>query len=129
MGSVEADGMRLTQMLADVVELRDVLRSQGASRAAIQTATENIVRDAWEPLTRPIHEWPGYYQTPTCAYCDGTGLVMRFHVRNRLGVDVTEGEPCRCPRGARFQPPNNAPESYTSAGKMPKPKQLSRFGA
>jgi hypothetical protein len=120
---------RLEKLVANVIEIRAELRRQGASAAAFSTATERTVRDAWEPLVPPMHEWPPYLVFGQCAYCDGTGLVLSFGVINRLGIAVTEGRPCRCPRGARFEPkPPAADTDHTAAGKTPKQKPLSRFG-
>lgn len=120
--------MSLGQLIVDVAEVRDELRKQSATVEAIDAATERIVRHYWEPLVPPRRAWPPWMTIPLCAYCDGTGLVIHRHVRNRLGCFVNEGEPCRCPLGQRFLAgPTTAPD-HTQAGKTPKPKQLSRFG-
>lgn len=120
--------MRLKKMAIELYEVRAELRLQGASEAAIRTASEDMVRTAWEPLVPPEKDWPGYFRVPRCAYCDGTGLVLRFNVRNRLGVDVTEGSPCRCPLGVRFLP-KPKDQDFTDAGKsVQKPRTWTQAG-
>jgi hypothetical protein len=98
------EGGRLAQMVRDVLEVRTELRAQGASPIELAAATERVVRDAWEPLCVPERQWPVTALLAKCAYCDGTGLVIRHNVKNKLNVIVDEGTPCRCSRGARFEP-------------------------
>lgn len=115
----------LSKLVAHVCEARAELRAQGASDRVLAEATERLVRDAWAPLVRPEQEWPGWLSAPRCAYCDGTGLTVRRGVTNRLGVVVDEGEPCRCPLGARFLPKLQTEVDHTAAGKTPKPQTKS----
>lgn len=120
--------MSLGKLIVDVAETRDELRRQGASVAAIDAATERIVRHYWEPLVPDRFTWPAWMLIPKCAYCDGTGLVIHRLVKNRLGCLVNEGQPCRCPLGTRFLAPVRPDSDHTQAGKTSKPKTLSRFG-
>lgn len=119
--------MSLGDIINAVFELRSDMRAAGATTAEIEKATERSVRSAW-PST-PIDEWPGWAQALRCAYCDGTGLVIHRNVKNRLGVLVDEGTPCRCPLGAKFLPPAPKDDDFQEAGKTTKPKRgFSRFG-
>lgn len=121
--------MSLGALVNDVAETRAELRRQGASQEAIDAATERLVRHHWEPLVPDQRFWPTALLTlGTCAYCDGTGLVIHRDVKNRLGHVVDEGVPCRCSRGARFLPPVPEGDDFQQAGKTPKPKAMSRFG-
>lgn len=120
------NSQRLSKLVAHVCEVRMELRSQDASETVIAQATERVVRDAWEPLVPDQRFWPVQHTLARCVYCDGTGLMLRFNVKNRLGLMVTEGEPCRCPKGARFIEKPKGTDDHTAAGKVQKP--MTRFG-
>lgn len=112
---------RLRDVFPAVYETRLEMRKNGHSEPEIAAATERLVRHYWAPFVTPLEEWPEWMLSPKCGYCDGTGLVLRFNVLNRLGHSVTDGKPCRCVKGVRFLPKQHNPDDYTSAGKVQKP--------
>lgn len=127
MGSTaSAESLKLSQLVNAVYQTRAELRASGADDRAVDLATEKLVRAYWGPLVPDERDWPGWFSAPRCAYCDGTGLVIR-RVVNRLRILVDEGVPCRCPKGARFLPPIPREDDHISAGKTPK-KSWSRAG-
>lgn len=121
--------MSLGNLIADLAALRAELRTQGASEQEIATQTERVVRHYWEPKVPHERFWPDHHLRAVCAYCDGTGLVLHRGVRNRLGLIVDEGEPCRCPLGMRFLKAPKSESDHTGAGKTPtKARPFSRLG-
>lgn len=114
------------RIFADVGDMRTEMRGSGHNQPEIDAATERMVRHHLEPEVPPLVEWPAWLDVPRCAYCDGTGLILR-RVVNRLGYLVDQGTPCKCAKGARFLSKQTASQDYTDAGKMPK-KAPSRFG-
>lgn len=120
--------MNLGRLVLDVYEVRTSLRMQGATEQDIEATTLRMVRERWEPLVPSERFWPAHHLAPKCGYCDGTGLMMARNVTNRLGIVVDEGAPCRCPKGARFEPKAVRNADHTAAGKTPKQNTLSRFG-
>lgn len=110
----------------DVAAARSEWRTDGLNPAQIEDATERLVRDKLRDFVPDERFWPVQYTLPRCAYCDGCGLVLRRNVRNKLGLMVDVGEPCRCPKGMRFYPKESRHDDYTSAGKVQ--KQPARFG-
>lgn len=117
---------RLRDLVSAVFQARQEWRSLGMDAREIAKATEKLVRLYWAPFVAPESSWPAWFERGTCAYCDGCGLVIRT-VTNRLRLEVSEGVPCRCPKGARFLPPIPKDDDFTQAGKTPK-KSWSRAG-
>lgn len=115
----------LGQLVRDLCDLRAELRSLGNDPASVELATERLVRDRWPKVDERL--WPVHLTLARCAYCDGTGLVIHRNLKNRLGVLVDEGTPCRCPLGSRFLPKAINPDAdFQQAGKVQKP--MKRFG-
>lgn len=118
---------RLSALVDGLYQARREWREQGLDARQIQAATEKLVRTYWEPLVAHEDTWPEWASAPKCAYCDGSGLVIR-RVINRLKIEVSEGVPCRCPKGLRFLPPIPKDDDFTQAGKTPAKKGWSRAG-
>lgn len=137
------DEKKLSKIIAEAVLAREQLRADGASAADIDQGFERIVRAVW-PFTR---EW--HY---LCDLCDDTGLRMfectaahrcdgistrtdgphdtpgkykRLCTMGDPNYTHTWGEPCHCPKGARFLPPRRSSDDFTKATKQKPP---SRFG-
>lgn len=118
--------MSLGDIVAAIVELRADMRGAGATEPAIAQATERTVRASWPSVDERL--WPALMTLARCAYCDGTGLVIHRNVKNRLGVIVDEGTPCRCPLGNRFLPKVKSDADFAEAGKVKKSKGFQKFG-
>ena len=114
-----ASDQSLGQIIGIICDIREELRRQGASQAAIDQATENVVRDRW-PFTR---EWKYL-----CPLCDDTGLRVSFESARIYGeTRVWVGRPCSCSRGERFRDRPKASDDFTQAGKAPaKPTRWGR---
>lgn len=118
----------LWKLFPQLGDTRAEWRAQGCSEAEIAANTERLVRHELEALVPPEAEWPEALRRPRCAWCQGTGLVLHFRVRDRLGIVTTQGTPCRCTQGVRYLPKAAAAaEDFTAAGKTPK-TQPTRFG-
>jgi hypothetical protein len=115
----------ITALIAPVADARAEWRAQGLTEAEIAANTERLVRFRLTPLVAPEAEWPPWQALPRCARCEGTGLVLA-QVRDRFGSSVTQGTPCRCGKGLRYEATRATPESHTAAGKTP--KTLTKFG-
>jgi len=130
---------RLAQVFADAMAVVDQQRAAGVSREERLKGLEGILREAW-PKTRDWHY--------LCEACDDTGLVQKVCRKGarcdggstrmdsqggtpgkyrRLCVLHPEsdyehdyGEPCHCPKGARFQSTPKSQGDYTQAGRSGK---------
>ncbi len=118
--------MSLGSIVHSIAVLRADMRERAASPAEIEAATERVVRANWP--VKDEREWPVWMTLARCAYCDGTGLVIHRGVRNRLGVVVDEGTPCRCALGVKFSPKPQTSEDFESASKTKRSKPMKRFG-
>jgi hypothetical protein len=120
--------MSLGSIIVAVCQMRQDMRGAGASELEIEKATERSVRASWPTVDERM--WPAWMTLARCAYCDGTGLVIHRNVKNRLGLIVDEGTPCRCPQGQKFLPKMKSEADFQEAGKVSKPKRnFSRFGS
>ena len=114
---------KILRIFGAVADARIAWRAEGASAAEITTRTRNLVRLELETEVPPLETWPEHMLAPRCGDCAGTGLVLRFSVIDRHGIDTTQGFPCRCPKGARFMPRKDSPDDFTQAGKGAKPSK------
>jgi len=114
---------KIVRIFGAVADARASWRAEGYDAREIAQRTLNLVRLELDGEVPPMNEWPEWALAPKCGYCDGTGLVLRFHVLDRLKQDITLGEPCRCTKGARFIPRRDSPDDFTQAGKGAKPSK------
>ncbi len=114
---------RLATVYTEAMTLWDQLKVNGVSLEDRQRGLETVLREVW-PQTRAWHY--------LCPACDDVGLAMVWCPgdvtcgRRTPHLPHDFGEPCVCPRGARFrEKPKPTPDDFAAAGKQ---KRMTRVG-
>lgn len=126
----------LGQIVMDALAMRDQLKADGLSGAALDQSLETVLRETWpKPIgrTEPWHD--------TCAHCRDYGLSMGWCPGDATCGDnpVTSrprkphapheyGKPCWCTAGRRHldKPVPNEDDAMTLAARPKKPTRWGR---
>lgn len=117
--------MSLGDLVVAVFDMRAEMRSAGADSCEIDAATERSLRSAWPS---------GRVWKYVCQHCQDYGLEMfwcpgdRTCGRDRPHLAHECGRACSCSRGARYRPRVKSDADFAEAGKVTKPRSMSKFG-